>query len=413
MPTERPALQLAAHFPSRPRLVLVAALLAAAQVQAQEDGSSPWYLGGSAALTHVSNIYRLPTASQPVDLPNSDDVATLSLLAGVDKPLGRQRLFGDLAVRHNRYRRDSRLDNTGYGLAGGLDWAMLDKWSGSLTLRSNRNLAQYNPSTEVAQITEKNIEQSDQAQFLARYGLAGALSLEGGAGYQRRDYSAEAYRLLNFRQHSVFAGVGWRASGALRLNLTGRETRGSGYARLLVFTVPYDYRRKDLEASANWRPSEASTLDARVSFSRINNDNSNLDNYSGLTGRLGWQWKPTAKLQLNASLARDTVQENYLFTGLSGSSEANRVTDTLQLGGTYALTSKLMLDATARAARLGRSGLATGDDREQSYALGLRWLPTRHSQLGCQATRDKRTSDIATLNYSASSYGCYGQLTLR
>ena len=413
MPTERPALPSAALLPSRPRLLPLFALLACSVAQAQEDGSSPWYLGASAALTHVSNIYRLPSASQPVDLPNSDDVATLSLLAGLDKPLGRQRLFGDLAVRHNRYRRDSRLDNTGYSLAGGMDWAMLDKWSGNLTLRSNRNLAQYNPSTDVAQITEKNIEQSDQAQFLARYGLAGALSLEGGAGYQRRDYSAEAYRLLNFNQHSLFAGIGWRASGALRLNLTGRETRGSGYARLLVFIVPYDYRRKDLEASANWQPSEASTLDARISYSRIANDNSNLDNYSGLTGRLGWQWKPTAKLQLNASLAHDTVQENYLFTGQNGNSEANRVTDTLQLGGTYALTSKLMLDATARAARLGRSGLATGDDREQSLAIGLRWLPTRHSQLGCQATRDKRTSDIATLNYSASSYGCYGQLMLR
>lgn len=396
---------------------MLAALLAAALTpglaRAQQDGSSPWYLGASAALTHVSNIYRLPGTAQPTDLPNSDDVVTLSLLAGLDKPLGRQRLFGDMAVRQNRYRRDSRLDNIGYAMAGGLDWALLDKWSGSLTLRSSRNLAQYNPSTEVAQITEKNIEQSDQAQFLARYGLAGALSLEGGAGYQRRDYSAEAYRLLNFNQHSLFAGLGWRASGALRLNLTGRETRGSGYARLLIFIVPYDYQRQDLELSANWRPSDASTLDARVSLSRIDNDNADLDGYSGLTGRLSWLWKPTAKLQLTTSLARDTVQENYLYSGLSGSSEANRVTDTLQLNGSYTLSSKLFIDASARAARLGRSGLTLGDDREQSYSLGLRWLPTRNSQIGCQATRDKRTSDISLLNYSASSYGCYAQILLK
>lgn len=401
-----------------PRAALLAVAAAAATLlhtlPARADGeTSPFYLGGSAGLTHVSNIYRLSSANQLVDQPNSDDVTTLSLLAGIDKPLGRQRIYGDATVRRNAYRRDSSLDNTAYALTGGLDWAAADKWSGALTLRASRNLAQYNPSTQVEQITVKNIERNEQAQFLARYGAAGRLSLEGGVGYQLRNYSAAAYQLLNYEQGSAFAGLVWRSSGALRFGLTGRATDGRGYARILVFVLPNDYKRKDLELSASWQPSGASTLDARIGYSRIDNASAAIGNYSGLTGRLAWKWQPTAKLQLNTVLSRDTVQENYLGATGSSGAEANRVTDSLQLNAIYALQPKLMLDAGASVALLRRSGLSVGDDNSQSYSLGLRWLPTRHSQLGCQITRDKRTSDFATLNYSASSYGCYGQLTLK
>lgn len=391
---------------------LIAALLAGPALA--EGETSPWYIGTSAALTHVSNIYRLSDADRLVDQPNSDDVATVSLLAGLDKPLGRQRLYGDAAVRRNLYRRDQSLNNTGYTLNGGLDWAALDKLAGSLTLRSSRNLAQYNPSTEVAQITSKNIEQSDQAQFTARYGLAGRLTLEGGLGYQRRDYSADAYQVLDFHQHSAFTGLSWRFSGALNAGATLRHTEGQGYARVFLFVLPNDYRRNDLELSSTWTPSAASSLNARLSYTKISNSNSGVADFSGVTGRIGWAWQPTAKLQINTALVRDTAQERVASATVSGrGNEANRVSDSLQLGMNYALTPKLLVDAGYSSSWLRRGGTSSGDDHDQSLSLGLRWLPTRHSQLGCQITRDQRSSDIATLNYSANSFGCYGQLTLR
>lgn len=389
-------------------LPLLAALLLAGPASAEGE-ASPFYLGASLGLSHVSNVYRLPTGSQP----NSDDVSTLSLLAGLDKPLGRQRLYADAALRRNTYRQERGLDNNAYSLSAGLDWAALDKLGGRLALRSNRNLAQYNLSTEVEPTTQKNIERSDQLDLSARYGLAGKLSLEGGLAHQRRSYSAPSYRLLEFRQNSASLGLGWRASGALRWGLIGRHTEGSGYARLFIFVLPNDYQREDLELSGEWIASAASTLNARLGISRIDNSNSGVDNYTGLTGRMTWQWQPSGKLKLSTTLARDTVQENYLAGASSIGAGVNRVTNSAQLAASYALGAKLQLDAGINLSRLDRSEASIATERNLGLSLGLRWQPTRNSQLGCQLSRDKRASALATLNYSASSYGCYGQLLLR
>lgn len=384
-------------------------LLAAGGAAQAESDNGPFYIGASLGLNHVSNIYRLPEAS----VPNSDEVMTSSLLAGLDKPLGRQRFFADAVWRDNRYRRERSLDHAGYSLSAGMDWAALDKLGGRVLVRSTRNLAQYNLSSELNQFREKNLERNELLEASARYGLAGKLSLEGGLAHQSRDFSAEAYRVLNFKQDSVFAGLGWRSSGALRFGLTGRHTDGSGYARLLVFVLPNDYRRQDLELSSEWTPSAASTLNARLGVSRIDNSSSGIDNYSGLTGRLGWQWEPSGRLKLNAAIARDTIQENYFKGGNSLGAEVNRVTNSLQLGASYTLAAKLLLEGGLNVSRLDRSDNGAASERSQGFNIGLRWQPTRHSQLGCQYTRDERRSEIATLNYSASSYGCYGQLTLR
>lgn len=389
-----------------PLLLLIGSLALAGPVSAETD---PYYFGGSLGYTHVSNLFRLPQSQ----VPNRDDVTTASLLAGIDKPFGRQRVYADAALRHNSYRRDSSLNNTGYSLSSGLDWEALDKLSGNLQLRSSRNLANYNASTDVAAITEKNIEQNNQLLFNARYGLAGKLSLEGGAAYQERKYSAAAYQLLEYQQHSVSAGVGYRPNGDLRLGLIGRYTEGDGHARMQNLVVPNAYQRKDLDLTGNWTASAASTLTARLSVSKIENDNSNLRDYSGVTGRISWQWRPSGKLQLNTALARDTVQENYLSTGNTGGGDANRVGTSVQLGASYSLTSKILFDAGANLYKLNRSGANAADEDNQSLSLGVRWLPTRGTQLSCQLSRDKRDSDITTLNYSANSYGCTAQLMLR
>ncbi len=384
-------------------LVLV---LASAPALAQQ---SPYYLGSSLSLNHVSNVYRLPEA----EVPNSDQVASLALLAGIDKAFGRQRVRLDANLRHNAYRRDKGLNNNSYGLSAALDWQAFSKLSGSVSLRSNRQLAEYNVSTQVEVIRQKNIEQTDQAQLSLRYGLAGKLALEGGLGHQRREFSAPQYRLLNYQQDSASAGLVWRPSGDLRLGLTARHTEGEGFSRVFIFTVRNDYRRQDLELGGGWTASAASHLSGRLSLSRIDNTTSAVRDYSGVTGRLSWIWEPGAKLRFTTTVARDTVQENYASGAAGGSSEVNRVANSLNLAANYALTAKIALDAGLQLRHLDRQGAGESDDRSHGINLGLRWQPSRATTLGCQVNSDRRSSDLATLNYSASSYGCYAQIMTR
>lgn len=398
------------HTENRPRLraslLTGAALLAMGGAALAEE--SPYYVGGSLGLYHVSNIYRQPNAA------NSDNVATASLLAGIDQPIGRQRLFGDASVRHSKYRRDSKLDNTGYSLSAGLDWAALDKLSGKLSAKASRNLASYASSAEVIGVTEKNIESNRQAELSARYGLAGPFSLNGGLGHQRREFTVPAYKVLEYRQSQVHAGIGYRPSELLSFGVTGRYTDGDGFTRVVgaIAPLPNGYKRRDIDLSAVWQASGASTLSGRVSYSHVSNDTATISNYSGVTGRLGWQWRPSGKLAFNANLIRDTVQEN--LGGIAGfSGETNRVNTVANASVTYQLSTKLIADASASAGRLSRSGIGASSDRSTSASLGLRWLPRRNVEFGCQISQDERDSSIDALNYTAHSYGCTGQLLLR
>ena len=99
---------------------LIAALATLAGAAAWADEPSPWYLGVSQALTHDSNVYRVPDGV-------GDNYSSTGLLGGFDQPIGRQRLHGSANIRYNKYQDETTLDNTSYGVAAGWDWETIEK----------------------------------------------------------------------------------------------------------------------------------------------------------------------------------------------------------------------------------------------------------------------------------------------
>lgn len=397
-------------------LLIPGLLLGAGMARAEE---SPYYLGASLGVTHVSNIYR-NSAGQPT---NSDNVTTATLLAGLDQRIGRQRLFGDLSVRSNSYQNNSSLRNTGYGLNAGLDWQTVERLSGQLSLNSNRSLAQFNPGDAPA-ITKKNIEQTDQARASVRYGLLSLLSLEGSLTHRRRGYSASEYDAYDYQQDTVSLGLTYRPSSLLSLGVAGRYSKGEyPHSRLVNGTYQADkYKRRDIDLNGTWTPSGASSLTARLSLGKREFSTNSARDFSGSTGSLNWRWQPTAKLTINSTLMRDSGDEASFYNlGSLGSisSDYSRITTSAQINASYELTGKVMLDAGLSLAdrdlrnSFGNNAL-DGKDKTTSLSLGGRWMVTRNGLLGCQINHDKRSGQsFLSTPYSASSYGCYGQLTLR
>jgi hypothetical protein len=56
-----------------------------------------------------------------------------------------------------------------------------------------------------------------------------------------------------------------------------------------------------------------------------------------------------------------------------------------------------------------------GDDRLHSLALGVTWQPTRSVQVGCDWSRDRRSSSDAFVSqpYRVGTFGCQAQLVLQ
>jgi len=399
-----------------PLLALAAVL--APPVQAQTDDASPFYAGGSLGVAHVSNVFRQNGAT------NSDTVLSTGLLAGLDQRFGRQRLTVDGLLQNNRYSSNSDLNNQSYSLRAALDWQTVGNLSGTLSAKSTRALADFNIGSGVDPIFKKNTERNDDYAALVRLGLGTRYSLEGGWSYKRRDFSAAEYDRFVYHQNTSQLGIYAMPGGNVRLGLNARHTRGEYprypvgliynpvEKRFEVLSAAGDYTRDDIDFTTRWSTGGSSSLNTRLSRSRLRNTLTNMADFSGTTGAIGWDWRPTSKIQFGAQYARDTGQESV---GLA--SDVNRLYTSWRLNGSYALTAKLSLNASLNRNRSHRAAddsvrLAEAFDDNQSYGLGLNWAVSRGISFSCQYNHASRDSSVPQYVYSASSYGCTGQAIL-
>lgn len=386
----------------------------AAQAQGSSTGPSPYYLGTSIGYYHASNVFRTPSA------PNSDNITSYSLLAGLDQPIGRQRLFADATVQRSTYKNNSQLDYTGYTLRGGVDWATIERLSGTLLVNNRRKLADYNSSASGVQTFAKNIEDNRQVQATARLGVITRYSLEAMAEHRSRSFSAEAYNRQEYEQDAGSLGLFYRPSGAWKFGVAGRYTRGE---RPFYFqpadgpAIEDRYRRRDIDLTAQWRATGSSSLDARLSRSRTSHSATGASALSGATGSLAWNWAPGGRWSLNTRLARDSGAESYYLGIENLSADLNQVVKSAQSQLNYELTGKLILTGGLNISHVERdddsNDLNDGRDRTRGYNVGLRWLATRNIELGCSWNQQRRNSTQANYEYDAKTYGCYLQGTLR
>ena len=394
--------------------------------------SSPWYLGVSQGLSYDSNLYRIDTNTPlGAGFSRGETVATTSLVAGLDQPIGRQRLYGNAKLGVNRYRNNDYLNDTIYNVTTGLDWSTVERVSGNLGLVASRSQRSFNVDTgPSASETRKNSENVAQLDASVRVGVVTPLTLEATLGYRRVGYSAPEYDSSQYRQSRGSVGMRYRpgtTSFGATLSLADSNYDESatppagGQAAEKV-------RRTSLDLTVNWPASGSSSVFARLSPTRVTYDQFTQRDFSGLTGALKWDWLPTGKLSVESRLVHDIGQDSNFetFGGplVVGTSNTGRTTTELRLAAGYELTAKIALNAALGTShrRLERtanaSGLsivtATGSDDTTTLSLGARWTPLRSVQAGCSVGRDQRAaSGGLTQDYRAKTVSCYGQFTLQ
>ncbi len=399
-----------------------AALLLAAAGAAAE--TSPWYLGASLALGHASNVPRLSDGEVREGLSRSDTVTSAALLGGLDQPVGRQRVYGTLALRDNRYARNAQYDNRSYSVNLGLDWATVERLSGTLAGSSSRSLSTLGEAEAGAE-RRRNLQRVDGLDASARVGVVTALTAE--TGYARREVSnsleERGAQSREFTQDTLRLGLRWAPGGALSLGAALRESRGEFPAfeqdPLTGETFPDRYRSRDVDLVASWRASGASTLELRLSQGRTRYELNTERNFSGFTGSLNWIWRATGKTLFTLNFARDRGQDSYAFATGRGAVDYSRVGNALAARLEWGASAKLTFTGSASyterelASRFGATGVQqTGRDRIANLAAGLRWTPRRALQFGCDAGRERRRGQGELgARLSASAVTCFGQLT--
>jgi hypothetical protein len=146
---------------------------------------NPYYVGVGEALTHDSNVYRIPSGP-------GDNYSSTSVFGGFEQPISRQRVYGRAGVSLNRYQDQTQLNHTSYDFGLGADLATIENISGNVNLGLTQNLASPTSAGALPTAT-RNVETTQRANARLRWGGPSLLSLEGSLGYVSTDYSAPQF----------------------------------------------------------------------------------------------------------------------------------------------------------------------------------------------------------------------------
>lgn len=404
----------------------VCSIALSAHAWAQTSGWG-WSVGQQ--FSHESNLYRLPDGVLPGSGPSrSDTVSTTSLDLTLDQPLGRQRLLGRAGVEALRYRRHDELDHDAHRAELRLDWETAGRLSGQLRAASARALRPLDADASAGS-QARNLESNDEAAALVRLGGAGRMSVEGQLGTRAVHYSDPAFDAAELRTRSAALGLRWRPGGASTFGAAWREARGR------YINAPDDgdrYRTRALDLWMNWSATPMQRVYVRASPLHARYDQRSERDFSGLTGALAWQWQPRSPWQVTAQAVRDLGQDAYLERyGVDDTATQaqpgghvddgvvlTRVTLAVQRAVTAKVQAAVSAGWTRRTltsvlpAAVPATGTAsTAHDSTSQVTLGLRWAPRRSTQLGCDASTERRRADgLLSTPYSARAFGCFGRL---
>jgi hypothetical protein len=381
--------------------------MSAAHAQTAEAAAvaeRPWYVGLNQDFTHVSNVLSSTSGSEI-----SDTVSTTTLLGGLNTRLGRQRLFADAALSTTKYRRVGDRDSDGYNLNLGIDWATVERFSGTVRLGAQQRQTDFGGSG-IAQVSVSNIEKTQDVDAVARLGGDALLTYEVGVGWRKVDFGAQEFATGEYSQQRGNMGLVIRPSGLLTLR-TGLQGARTEYKAT-------DARAKNagVYLGATWVPTGISTVTANLTYQR-EGATAVSDGFRGFTGSLAWQWRPTGLVTTTATLSRATGRDS----GFLRTTDANnnltvtannfsQVTNRLLLSAVYELTGKISLTGAVEASQRSYGAATTGTsgkDRETGLTLGARWAALRTVSVGCDlGVTDRNNISAANTDAKNNRFGC-------
>jgi hypothetical protein len=405
-------------------LVFLGGVLAG--VAARADEPNPYYIGASAGVTHNSNVFEQHG-------PQSDNYFSYGLLGGIDQMIGRQRVYAVGSMQANRYQTFDQLNHVSYDLTSGLDWATVERLSGTFRFNTSQGLVNYADANFVSPelATIRDLQRTQQLAATLRYGFTPGLAVDGGAERRTVDFSAPEDK-RDYSENVVHAGLMWGSSEVLTLGIGGRLTRGDYPQAVISPVIPevppspgvpgspridatfgHDKtRRRDIDFTAIWSPRGAGVVNARISLTRETHSQPTIPTLSGVTGAISWDYNPGGRLSYKASLMRDTASETTFSNLQTAPVRVNNdsLTTSASFGAIYALTGKISLNADFRHDNGAVDSVdgTRNDSTTNFFGLGASYQVTRSIGASCSVSREQRQG-----SYSVNIASCSAQIVLR
>jgi len=396
--------------------------LAAGSARAELE---PFSFGASETLAHQSNLGHTDSSKTR---SVSDWLSTTELSAGLNEPVGRDKLVGSAAVDFNRYKHSHALNSTGYQAAAEFDWNTIGDLSGAFGADSRRRQYFYGDTAEFSfgnatptTTLVKNLQTDNHAFARIMLGGESRWAIFGGGDVNRRNFSNDTFRPNDERQWSTNLGTRYSTSPDLSFGVTGNYVRGD-YPQGSITQTQSNFNSKSVSATTKWQVSGNTRMDGSLGYTSYYSDAFGINGGTRhfANGSLNWVWTPPAHLSFTLLLKRSADADTPAMgsSQVLGASSLNgtSINTIARLGSVYAFTPKTSLEGSAEYSEhkyedlmTGRLDLnlspvtVSGSTRTSRFFLTAHFKPTRTTDLSCGGGRETRHAD-ASLQGQAASY---------
>ncbi|MBK8335657.1 MAG: putative exosortase B-associated extracellular polysaccharide biosynthesis transporter EpsL [Sterolibacteriaceae bacterium] len=335
--------------------LVFAASVTSSNVHADEADALNFLVGET--ITYDDNLFRISDSASDQtlsgtsnrDTKRSDMVSTTYLGVTFDKLLSRQNLHADILYNINRYSHYSTLDYNGLRANANWGWQLGNYLKGSLAYERNRTLVDFGSLNPEDRDNARDVNTYDRFYASADWWFHPEYSF--GVGYSRSasSYTSAQRQANEYDADAVELNAKFQPNSGNLIGLSLRQTKGRYPNRQtspnpvggnVVATVDNSFDQTDAEVNGDWRLTGQSRFFGRLGYTTRTHDQVSERDFSGLTGRLTYDWAFDGKTNLNIGIRReigavDDIDAAYVLTDGVSLNPVWNPTSKISLAGKY------------------------------------------------------------------------------
>ncbi|MBD5803733.1 hypothetical protein AZOA_31740 [Azoarcus sp. Aa7] len=351
-------------------------------------------------LVRDDNLFRMPDDTRPVIdgriRQRSETLNVTALSATFDRTDGRQRFVGELGITRNDYLEFNHLDFTAKNGRGTWLWGLGNQWSGTVTTEQSESLRSFaDRGTTTRSVNTYRRHAADARYRLDPRWAVGIGWVELDSRYDEPQSSGSEYV-----EDALEALAHYRSPTGSTLTFGARGAGGRYPGRLRSVSSITRYEQRDFLLRANWVASGHSRVSGNVVYTWREYPHVSEKNFSGLTGRLTYDWTPSGKVGLGVTVrremgAREDVADNFVITRAVSIDPSWAVSSKIQVRG------KLEWLARDYGGDPFASVAPDRDDKSRAVSVAVEWTPVRAVVLRLGARSERRFASAAAPGYVA------------
>lgn len=402
-------LQPAEHFLFRAVLVL-SALVWCESVVLADDGDTLNFIVGS-SYTHDSNVFRLPSNTQPgvAGAERSDNILRNSVGISIDKQYSLQAFKLDYAYVDTKYDNADFLDFKASNYKAAWLWSLTPSLKGVLSADRVVELVPFQDLRSATSSQNQNIR-TKQTQILS-FDFSPHNTLHFIGGYNKLDVQNSQTFLpeTSFKLDAIEAGIKYVFPSASYISFVSRRSDGENQETNFSQQVGKNFIDKQQVLSLFWLVTGKSRITSDLGYTSRADDSFSVRDYSGFYGDINYIWDITGKTSLSTGVSRK-------LASFQTANDSYSVSDILFISPIWHATSKINVKANAQIGRREFKGdgplpsLIEREDNLLSYGIGADWSPRSAFKFGLNLQHDEINSNVKSLGFSDNTISLNGRL---